>query len=203
MNKEEFDINQELEQMQQDYAALKERFDKQQIINGQLMEKAFKSDIRWLSFDRKSLPVIGVALVLLTIYFSAGRGVPWRYTIPMCLVGVLAVLVMGRVYKNLSLDTLYGEDILTATRKVKRFKQQYLWGTLFAWVAVLGVIGALSPAIYRIWSPAGKGVTVFVQLAAALAICAVVGILCDRRLMQSCNQILERLQMKEDHSNNE
>ena len=38
MNKEEFDINQELEQMRQDYAALKERFDKQQIINEKLME---------------------------------------------------------------------------------------------------------------------------------------------------------------------
>ena len=203
MNKEEFDINQELEQMRQDYAALKDRFDKQQIINGQLMEKAFKSDIRWLSFDRKSLPVIGVALVLLTIYFSAGRGVPWRYTIPMCLVGVLSVLIMGRVYKNLSLDTLYGEDILTATRRIKRFKQQYLWGTLFAWVAVLGVIAALSPAIYRIWSPSGKGVTVFLQLAAALAVCAAIGLFCYKRLMQSCNKILERLQMKEDHSNNE
>ena len=45
MNKEEFDINQELEQMRQDYAALKERFDKQQIINEKLMEKAFKSSL--------------------------------------------------------------------------------------------------------------------------------------------------------------
>ena len=203
MNKEEFDINQELEQMRQDYAALKERFDKQQIINERLMEKSFKSDIRWLSLDRKSLPVIGVAIVLLMIYFSAGRGVPWRYTIPMSIVGVVSVLVMGWVYKNLSLDTLYGEDILTATRKIKRFKQQYLWGTLFAWVAVLGVIGALSPAIYRIWSPAGKGVTVFLQLAAALAIFAVIGLFCYKRLMKSCDSILERLQLKEDNSNNE
>ena len=46
MNKEEFDINQELEQMRQDYADLKERFDQQQIINEQLMEKAFKADVR-------------------------------------------------------------------------------------------------------------------------------------------------------------
>ena len=46
MNKEEFDINQELDQMRQDYANLKEQFDKQQIINEQLMKKAFKSDIR-------------------------------------------------------------------------------------------------------------------------------------------------------------
>ena len=203
MNLEERNIDQELEQMRQDYAALKGRFDKQQIINEQLMEKSFKSDIHWLSFDRKSLPVIGVAIVLLMLYFSAGRGVPWRYTIPMGVVGVLSVLLMGWVYKNLSLDTLYGEDILTATRKVKRFKQQYLWGTMFAWVAVLGVIGALSPAIYRIWSPAGKGVTVFVQLAAALAICAIVGLFCYKRLMKSCDNILNRLEMKEDNSNEE
>ena len=203
MNKEEFDINQELEQMRQDYAALKERCDKQQIINEQLMEKALRSDIRWLSFDRKSLPVVGVGLVLILIYFSVWRGVPWRYTIPLGLVGIIAVLVIGWIYKNLSLDTLYVEDILTATKKVKRFKQQYLWGTVFAWVAVLGMIGIFSPVIYRIWSPMGKGVTVFVQLAAAIAILAVIGLLFYKRLMKSCDKILERLQMKEDNSNDE
>ena len=48
MNKEEFDINQELEQMRQDYAALKERFDKQQIINEQLIQNAMKKDVRRL-----------------------------------------------------------------------------------------------------------------------------------------------------------
>lgn len=189
--------------MRQDYADLKGRFDKQQIINEKLMEKAFRSDIRWLSLDRKSLPVVGVAMVLILTYFSAGRGVPWRYTIPLALVGIIVLLVTGLVYKNLSLDTLYTEDILTATRKVKRFKQQYLWGTLFAWVAVLSVLGALSPAIYRIWSPFGKGVSVFVQLAAVIAILAVIGYFCFKRLMQSCDDILDRLRMKEDNSNKE
>ena len=202
MNKEEIDINQELEQMRQDYADLKDRFDKQQIVNEQLMEKAFKSDISWLSLDRKLLPIVGVALVVLLVYFSAYKGVPWRYSAPMCAVGVITVLFMLRVYKNLSLDTLYGENILTATQKIKRFKQQYLWGTIFSWVAVLAVLGALSPAIYRIWSPSGKGVTVFLQLGTLIAICAVVGLYCYKRLMQSCNKILERLQMKEDNSNN-
>ena len=203
MNKEELDINQELEQMRQDYAGLKERFDKQQIINEQLMEKAFKSDIRWLSLDRKSLPVVGVCLVLVLIYCSVGRGVPWRYTIPLGIVGILVTLVTGRIYKNLSLDTLYGEDILTATKKVKRFKQQYMWATVFAWVALLGVIGVLSPVIYRIWSPSGKGVSVFVQLGASIIILAVIGFFCYKRLMQSCDKVLERLQMKEDNSNKE
>ena len=198
MNKEEYDINQELEQMRQDYADLKERFDKQQIINGQLMEKAFKSDIRWLSFDRKSLPVIGAGLIIILVSFSVWRGVPWRYTIPLCIVGVITVLVMSWVYKNLSLDTLFGEDILTATRKVKRFKQQYLWGTLFCWAALLGILGVFSPVIYRIWSPSGKAVSVFVMLAIVIVICAVINVFAFRRMMQACDKILERLQMKED-----
>ena len=81
MNKEEFDINQELDQMRQDYANLKEQFDKQQIINEQLMEKAFKSDIRWLTFDKKSTPIAGIALVLVLISFSIWRNVPWNVTI--------------------------------------------------------------------------------------------------------------------------
>ena len=197
MNKEEFDINQELEQMRQDYADLKERFDKQQIINEKLMEKAFKSDIRWLAFDRKALPVVGVALVIFLVSLSIWRGLLWRYSISLGAVGIISVLVMLRIYKNLSLDTLFGEDILTATKKVKRFKQQYLWGTVFCWVAVLGILGVFSPTIYRIWSPSGKAVSVFVMLGISIVILATIGAYFYKRLMQACDKILERLEIKE------
>ncbi|MBO4917659.1 MAG: hypothetical protein J5374_07235 [Bacteroidales bacterium] len=202
MNKEEFDINQELEQMRQDYAGLKERFDKQQIINEQLMEKAFKSDIRWLSFDKKITPVAGIALVLILISFSVWRGLPWRITILLSAYGLITVLAVSWVYKKLSLDTLFGEDILTATKKVRRFKQQYLWLILATWAGLLVILGALSPMIYRIWSPSGKAASVFVMLAVAVVICAVVNVFSFRRMMQACDKIVERLQLKEDNSSN-
>ena len=202
MNKEEFDINQELEQMRQDYAALKERFDKQQIINEQLMEKAFKSDIRWLSFDKKITPVAGIALVLILISFSVWRGLPWRITILLSAYGLITVLAVSWVYKKLSLDTLFGEDILTATKKVRRFKQHYLWLILATWAGLLVILGALSPMIYRIWSPSGKAASVFVMLAVAVVICAVINVFSFRRMMQACDKIVERLQLKEDNSSN-
>ena len=202
MNKEEFDINQELEQMRQDYAGLKERFDKQQIINEQLMEKAFKSDIRWLSFDKKITPVAGIALVLILISFSVWRGLPWRITILLSAYGLITVLAVSWVYKKLSLDTLFGEDILTATKKVRRFKQQYLWLILATWAGLLVILGALSPMIYRIWSPSGKAASVFVMLAVAVVICAVINVFSFRRMMQACDKIVERLQLKEDNSSN-
>ena len=66
MNKEEFDINQELEQMRQDYAALKERFDKQQIINEHLMKNAMKKDVRRMFFSKKSIPE-SIALFIIAV----------------------------------------------------------------------------------------------------------------------------------------
>ena len=203
MNKEEIDINQELEQMRQDYADLKVRFDKQQILNEKLMEKAFKSDIGWLSFNQGATLVVGAFTILSLISFSIWRGLPWRYSIPLCAVCIISVLAIFWVYKNLSLDTLFGEDILTATKKVRRFKQQYLRGTIFCWVAVLGLLGVFSPVVYRIWSPSGKAVSVFVMMGILLVILAIIGVFGFKRLMQACDKILERLQMKEDDAQNQ
>ena len=194
MNTEEFDINQDLEQMRQDYADLKERFDKQQILNEHLMEKAFKADVRWLSLDKRVTQVAGVALVLILVSFSIWRGVPWRITILLSAFGWISVLAVLWVYKKLSLDTLYGEDILTATKKVRRFKQQYMWLELAIWVALLALLGALSPMIYRIWSPSGKATSAFVMLAVGVVICAVVNVFYFRRMMKACDSILERLE---------
>ena len=198
MKKDELDIHQELEQMRQDYADLKERFDKQQIINEKLLEKAFKADIRWLSLDKKITPVAGIALVLILVSFSVWRGVPWRITILLSVFGLISVLAVDWVYKKLSLDTLFGEDILTATKRVRRFKQQYLWVLIAIWGALLVILGSLSPMIYRIWSPSGKAASAFVMLAVGVVICAVVNVFSFKRMMQACDKIVERLQLKED-----
>ena len=81
MNKEEFDINQELEQMRQDYADLKERFDQQQIINEQLMEKAFKADVRWLSRDRNSGVIAVILGIPAIIILSIIRKADWWFPV--------------------------------------------------------------------------------------------------------------------------
>ena len=112
-------------------------------------------------------------------------------------------LAVSWVYKKLSLDTLFGEDILTATKRVRRFKQQYLWLLLALWAALLVILGALSPMIYRIWSPSGKTTSVFVMLAVGIIICAVVNVFSFRRIMQACDKVVERLQLKDDTSTRE
>ena len=88
MNKEEFDINQELEQMRQDYAALKERFDKQQIINEQLMQNAMKKDVRRMFLSKKTVP-LGAAFAILAVILSYVQGMAWWITLALIIFTVL------------------------------------------------------------------------------------------------------------------
>ena len=176
MNKEEFDFRQELEQMRQDYAALKERFDKQQIINEQLMEKTFKADVSLLSFDKNSgifacalgIPVI----IILSIIKKQEWWFPTLATL-YCLTVLWANLWM---HKNLSKDTLYAEDVLSATKKVKRFKQQYQRYMYISYITAVILVGLYTPTVCMfIW-----------------------GFFYYKRLMKACDSILNRLQVKED-----
>ena len=202
MNKEEFDISQELEQMRQDYAALKEQFDKQQIINEQLMEKTFKADVSLLSFDKNS-GIIACALgipviIILTIIRKLGWLFP-TIAILYCLAFLWANLW---IHKNLSKDTLYAEDVLSATKKVKRFKQQYQRYIYISYITAVILIGLYTPTVYHSWSTPEQGAVMVVLLFVFTAIMLVWGFFYYKRLMKACDSILDRLQVKEDDLSN-
>ena len=202
MNKEEFDISQELEQMRQDYAALKEQFDKQQIINEQLMEKTFKADVSLLSFDKNS-GIIACALgipviIILTIIRKLGWLFP-TIAILYCLAFLWANLW---IHKNLSKDTLYAEDVLSATKKVKRFKQQYQRYIYISYITAVILIGLYTPTVYHSWSTPEQGAVMVVLLFVFTAIMLVWGFFYYKRLMKACDSILDRLQEKEDDLSN-
>ena len=198
MNKEEFDINQDLEQMRQDYADLKERFDQQQIINEQLMEKAFKADVRWLSRDRNS----GVIAVILGIpaisILSIIRKEDWWFPVVATVFVLIILWAMLRLYKNLSKDTLYTEDVLSATKKVKRFKLQYQRYFFASLAAAVILFGSYLPTIYHSWSTPEQGTKMVVIGCIFAVVLLVWGYVYYKRLMKACDSILDRLQMKEE-----
>lgn len=202
MNKEERNIDQELEQMRQDYAALKERFEKQQIINEQLMEKAFKSDIRRFSLDKNSGVITSALAIPLVITLTIVRKLEWWYSLAAVLLLLVNLWAVLRMYKNLAKDTLYVEDVLTVTTKVKRFKQQYQRFFLTSICAVVILIGTYTPTIYHSSNTPEQGIGKLVFLAIFVMAGIASGCFSYRRLMKSCDNILNRLEMKEDSSNN-
>ena len=125
MNKEEFDINQELEQMRQDYAALKERFDKQQIINEQLIQNAMKKDVRRLFLSKKSIPVT-IALFIIAVILCYVQGFAWWVPLSLIVYGLLTIPGVFWVYKGIREEDIYNGDILSTTESLREFKKRYV-----------------------------------------------------------------------------
>ena len=194
MNKEEFDINQELEQMRQDYADLKERFDQQQIINEQLMEKAFKAEVRWLSRDRNSGVIAVILGIPAIIILSIIRKADWWFPVVATVFVLIILWAMLRLYKNLSKDTLYTEDVLSATKKVKRFKQQYQRYFFASLAAAVILFGSYLPTIYHSWSTPEQGTKMVVIGCIFAVVLLVWGYVYYKRLMKACDSILDRLE---------
>ena len=198
MNKEELDINQELEQMRQDYAALKDRFEKEVIINNHLMDKAFNADARWLFMDKYMTPILSALLIPLTILIGIIKHVPQWFILSVIVLGIISIIGVFWAYKGVKKDDVFNCDIVTAAETIRKFKKRYLILEAIIWTYFLGMMafGALQIASYNF--PAHTLVIRELILALLVIGAAFLDYFLVKRQMKACNDILERLQMKED-----
>ena len=197
MNKEEFDINQELEQMRQDYAALKERFDKQQIINEQLMQNAMKKDVRRMFFSKKSIPE-SIALFIIAAALCYVQGFDWWVPLSIIIYGLLAILGVFWAYKGIREEDIYNGDILSTTESLREFKKRYV--ILVTGICVLFFLFVILATFYM------TSMNISAELMWRRGI--IIALLCvgtlileyysAKRLLSACDAIIERLKMKDE-----
>lgn len=197
MNKEEFDISQELEQMRQDYAVLKERFDKQQIINEQLMENAMKKDVRRLFLSKKTAPV-GVAIAILAVILSYVQGMAWWVTLSLIIFTVIFFPAVYWVYKGVREDEIYNGDILSTAETLRRFKKRYIAMEsgicifFFAFVVVATVyMTSMNISTELMWR---RGILIALLCVGTLAF----EYFYAKRTLNACDAVIERLKMKDE-----
>ena len=121
MNNKEIDINQELEQMRQDYASLKDRYDKQQIVNDQILRKAMKQAGGRLRFNSNLTIALGVAAVAFAFAIpQLGLSKTFFFfTLALLLVALVAAVLASR-----HLPKLDG-NLVTAATETVRFRKIY------------------------------------------------------------------------------
>ena len=197
MNKEEFDINQELEQMRQDYAALKERFDKQQIVNEQLMQNAMKKDVRRLFLSKKSVPV-GIVLAIVAVVLCFVQGFEWWVPLSLVIYSLVVFPGVYWVYKGINEDTVYNGDILTTTEALREFKKRYI--VLVAVICILFFAFVIVATLYMtsmnistemMWR---RGILIALLCVGTIAM----EYYSAKRLLNACDDIIERLKMKDE-----
>ena len=197
MNKEEFDINQELEQMRQDYAALKERFDKQQIINEQLMQNAMKKDVRRMFLSKKTVP-LGVAFAILAVILSYVQGMAWWITLALIIFTVLFFPAVFWAYKGVREEEIYNGDILSTTETLRRFKKRFvaletgICLFFFAFVVVATFyMTSMNISTELMWR---RGVLLAILCMGTLAL----EYYSAKRILNACDDIIGRLKMKDE-----
>ena len=197
MNKEERNIDQELEQMRQDYAALKERFDKQQIINEKLMQNAMKKDIRRLFLSKKSIPVT-IALFIIAVILCYVQGFDWWVPLSLIIYGLLTIPGIFWVYKGIREEDIYNGDILSTTESLREFKKRYV--ILVTGICVLFFLFVILATFYM------TSMNISTELMWRRGI--IIALLCvgtlileyysAKRLLSACDAIIERLKMKDE-----
>ncbi len=197
MNREEFDINQELDQMRQDYADLKEQFDKQQIINEQLIQNAMKKDVRRLFLSKKSVPA-GIAFTIIAIVLSYVQGMAWWVTLSLILFSVIFIPGVYWAYKGIREEEIYNGDILSTTETLRTFKKRYIaieYGVciyFFAFVIVATLyMTSLNISTELMWR---RGITLALLCVGTLTLEYIYA----KRILNACDDIIERLKIKDE-----
>ena len=197
MKKEEFDINQELEQMRQDYAVLKERFDKQQIINEQLMQNAMKKDVRRLFLSKKSVP-LGIALVIVAVVLCFVQGFDWWVPLSLVIYSLIVFPGVFWVYKGIREETVYNGDILSTTEALRKFKKRYIVLVtvicilFFAFVVIATLyMTSMNISAELMWR---RGILIALLCVGTIAL----EYYSAKRLITACDDIIDRLKMKDE-----
>ena len=197
MNKEEFDINQELDQMRQDYADLKERFDKQQIINEKLMQNAMKKDVRRLFLSKKSIPGV-IALFIIAVILCYVQGFDWWVPLSLIIYGTLTIPGVFWVYKGIREETIYNGDILSTTEALRKFKKRYI--VLVAVICILFFAFVVIATLYM--TSMNISTELMWRRGIPIAILCVVTIALEyysaKRLLNACDNIIDRLKMNDE-----
>ena len=199
MNKEEIDINQELEQMRQDYADLKERFDKQQIVNDYLIQKAMNSDIRRLFLSKRTVP-LGIAVLVVAVILSFVQGYEWWLPAALIVFGLLFFPGVFWAYKGIREDEIYNGDILSTTEVLRKFKKRYILVEagiciyFFAFVVLATLyMTSLNISPEMMWR---RGIFIAILCVGTLTL----EYISAKRLLGSCDAIIDRLKIKEDNT---
>ena len=194
---EPVDINsKELQELKSEFNDLKETLNKQRIVNKELLAQVQKQKASFIGKDlakRMSMDIITIPMIIVIchaigwpMWFAAAVSI-WA------LIDLLAVLV-GR--KKFDTQKMLDVDVLTAAKTVKEYKKFYHLST------VIGAIPAVAMTAYivlRIYSQGASGndmLWVGVLLFVTYLIAVLVTVIKYKKLMSSCDNLIESLESK-------
>lgn len=183
----------ELEQMRDEYANLKEELDRQKIINGKLMENTFRKNIDVLDSNKKTGIAVCVVMALFLTVFAIFMG---TFTLPVAAGVALCLIIMaGYIVLYRRMDFKDGiDDVRTTALKVSRFRKNYIKFQLTSYAWVLGFIIISASFIFKGFLTTAKSLTAIALIIVIFIACACAQYFTDRKVLKACDEIIDRLE---------
>lgn len=193
MKEERIGIMEELEQIKLEYSTLKEDLEKERIINKELMESAFKANVKTIMNDKKISLIAGaVAAVALLV-------IGYLYSTPMEYLVILEIFVFALIaaniifYKKYDLDQLPFSDVLTSSKIMRNFRKAYTRMIYIVWAVLIMILIGFCPKILAVWSTPLKAWCAIGFLSIAVAVGLAVEYRYSKKILECCDGIIKRL----------
>lgn len=193
MQNDNLSMYDELRQMKSDYEYLKADMDKQMIINRQLMETVFRNKVGVLDANRKNtLASLSVA-ILATLVVSYINGASIYLTGMVVIFYVLMLAGYVFIYSKLG-KIEYGTDsVLSTVTRLRKFKKNYMIVNAVSWVLLLGLLSLVFPEILHVFRIPEQGIAAVVFLCVAVLAGIFAQYFVDRKVLGTCDEIIDRL----------
>lgn len=196
----------ELEQMREQMSAFKQKLDKQQIINEQLVRNSMGSKLSWIKNLVWGEAIFVPIFLAIMAPFHASEGLSW-WLFAFLAIGLIADVVGDFIINRIPKGQLLSGDLVeTSQRLVKMKKQRTSWfiaGVIFCSIWVVWFIIELVMKLNMVNSGPHHGNAVAI-LVGSILVGTVIGFfiawLILRKMQKTNNQIIEQISQvtKED-----
>jgi hypothetical protein len=137
--------NNELEQMKGQLGVLKDKLDKESLVNDRIMKKIMRKRVKTIKrYVDMTYVLILISIPYCTWVFKSLLGVSWAFVVVTDLFMVVALIYEYQAHKEVTAKGLLDESLLDVSRKVQRMKkmnaQWLLFGIPFGILWLLWII---------------------------------------------------------------
>ena len=113
----------ELEQLREQMNAFKERLNKQQIINEQLVRSSMGSKMSWIkNFVRAEIIMVPILLIIMA-WFHASEGLSW-WLFAFLAIGLIADVIGDFIINRMPKGQLLSGDLVATSQRLTKMKKQ-------------------------------------------------------------------------------
>lgn len=190
----ENEMKNDLEQLREEYAILKEELNKQKIINDRILGEAFKKSFGLVNFD-KYFGIIGfLAMIPISAAIFIIKGIRLSLLLPIEAYLIICLFLYVLLYRKFKVGDKASGDVLSSVRAVKAYRKNYIRVTAVLWVLTIGLLIYLAPHVYVAWSTPAKAISALVIVGIILLASLCIQWFYSKKILRSCDEILERLQ---------